>query len=415
MKKLLFIEANTTGTGMIAIQKTKELNLEPVFLTSNPQLYTDLAKQDCEVIICDTNNVLKIIETIDSNFKEDEIKGITTTSDFYINTVSLLIENYNLYGNPSDVTRISRNKAAVRELLRESSILYQPSYYVIKSLEELTKIKKKIDFPCIVKPVDDSGSNGVLKCDNFETLNGHIQILFSIKTNARNQKKENLILIEEFVEGDEYSVETFSYKGHHQLIGITSKTVSESPYFVEKGHVYPAYDIQSKKVSDAVMEILTLIKWETGPAHIEIKIKDNKVFLVEFNGRLAGGMIPILINHAQGLDLLTEQLKAAVGIEPNLKSSINKFAGIHFLTADKSGTITCVIGLDSIKNISNIKEIKCTVKPGEKVKQTTNATGRFGHIIMSNPDYSELMKTFQLIQNKVKFEIKEENTNELFK
>lgn len=406
MKKILFIEANTTGTGMIAIQRAKELNLEPVFLTSDPNRYVDLYNQGCEIIICDTNNLSNLIETIYHHFNVEEIKGITTTSEFYIYTVSVLTERDGFNGNPSKVIKTARNKASVRELLKHSNTLYQPMYFVIKSLANLMEIREEIQFPCIVKPVDDSGSNGVLKCNDFETMIIHVEELLSIKKNVRNQKKTRIVLIEEFVKGDEYSVETFSYKGSHHLIGITKKSVANAPFFVESGHVYPAPDIESEAIYEGTMEILNLVGWETGPAHIEIKMKDNKLFLVEFNGRLAGGMIPVLINYANGLDLVKEQVKAAAGIEPNLKSSLKQFAGIRFLMSNESGEVSGITGMDGIV-IPEVKEIKCKVGIGDKVEKATNAYSRFGHIIAASSEHEKLTEVLNNVRNQIKIELKE--------
>lgn len=406
MGKLLFIEANTTGTGMIAIQKAKEVNLEPVFLTNNPDRYTDLKNQGCEIILCNTNNISNIKATIDNYFKINEVEGITTTSEFYIYTVSILNEIYNLNGNPSNVIKRVRNKATVRDQLKYSKILYQPKYFVIESIQSLIEIKDNLPFPCIAKPVDDSGSNGVLKCNNFDKLKQHVQELLSVKKNVRDQERVSLVLIEEWVKGQEYSIETFSYKGSHQIIGITMKIMDKGPFFVETGHVFPAFDIDSNSstVRDSVQEILNLLDWDTGPAHIEIKIKDNKLFLVEFNGRLAGGMIPILIEHATGLDLVKEQVKAAADIQPCLDNSLQQCAGIRFLISNQSGVVAKITGMNCTVT-PEIKEMKCKVDIGEKVEKTTNAYGRLGHIIAVSSDNEKLMKILNDSMNQIKIEM----------
>lgn len=408
MGKLLFIEANTTGTGMISIEKAKELDLQPVFLTNNPERYVDLHKQGCEIMTCDTNNISKLIATIDHHFKLEEIKGITTTSEFYIHTVSVLTEKYNLNGNHSYVMGNVRNKASVRELLKHSNVLYQPTYFIIESVESLMGIKDEILFPCIVKPVDDSGSNGVLQCNDFETLKTQAKELLSIEINVRNQERTGQVLIEELVEGQEYSVETFSYKGSHQVIGITRKLVEGAPFFVENGHVFPAPDIErdSKFIQNGVMEILNTLNWEEGPAHIEFKIKDDKIFLVEFNGRLAGGMIPVLISYATGLDLVKEQVKAAAGIEPGFHHSLKQYAGIRFLMSNQAGEVAGITGMDCTA-IPEIKEIKYTVDIGGNVEKATNAYGRFGHIIAVSSDHEKLTKKLNNVMNQIKIEVKE--------
>ena len=84
MKKLLFIESNTTGTGMLALEKTVELGLRPVFITNNSSRYEQLTLIDCEVVIAETNDLEGLKHTILNHFAIEEIAGITTTSEFYI-------------------------------------------------------------------------------------------------------------------------------------------------------------------------------------------------------------------------------------------------------------------------------------------------------------------------------------------
>lgn len=408
MKKLLFIEANTTGTGMIAIRKAKKFNLHPVFITNNPDRYTELHQQNCKVIICNTNDITHIKAAIDNHLKIEEIEGITTTSEFYIHIVSILIEMYDLHGNPSEVTRNVRNKAIVRDQLKDSNILYQPKYFVIESIQSLMDIKNSLSFPCIVKPVDDSGSNEVLKCCDFVNLKSHVQKILSVKKNVRKQDKIKLALIEEFVEGKEYSIETFSFKGSHQIIGITKKFVTNAPFFVERGHIFPTKDIDqdSDIVRKGVKEILDLLGWQNGPAHIEIKIKENKLFLVEVNGRLAGGMIPVLIKYATGLDLVEEQIKASAGIRPCLDKRFGQFAGIHFLVSDCSGIVTNITGME-ILNKTEIKEVKRKVDIGDRVERAKDAYSRLGHIVATSSDHEKLINILNNSTNQIKIEMKE--------
>lgn len=408
MGKLIFIEANTTGTGMVAIQKAREVNLEPVLLTNNPELYLDVRKLNCDIIVCDTNNISDIKKTIEKLYNIEEIKGITTTSEFYIFTVSILAEIYNLNGNPSDVVKTVRNKAAIRDLLKHMNILYQPKYFVIKSVHNLTEIIDQIPLPCVVKPVDDSGSYGVRKCTDVEEVKSHVKEMLNIDRNVRHQRRIKTVLIEECVDGQEYSIETFSYKSEHQVVGITKKSIGSEPFFVEQGHIFPAPDIDqySEMVNNGVKKILNYLRWENGPAHIEIKIKNNKIFLVEFNGRLAGGMIPILIKHSTGLDLVKEQIKVVVGMKPQLDNKSKQFAGIRFLVSKKSGKVFEITGIDSAQK-PEIIELKCKVNVGDEVSIATNAYERIGHVIAVCSDDKKLKEILSQSIKQVKIELKE--------
>ncbi|MCM3322421.1 ATP-grasp domain-containing protein [Cytobacillus kochii] len=389
MKKLLFIESNTTGTGMLALEKTVELGLRPVFITNNSSRYEQLTLIDCEVVIAETNDLEGLKHTILNHFALEEIAGITTTSEFYIYTVACLNRLFHFSGNSPDTIEIVRNKSTVRQVLRECSEVYQPYFRLVESEQDLELLKGELIYPVIVKPIDDSGSNFVRKCMDYPSLSAYAKEIMRITHNVRGQMKKQGALIEEYIEGQEYSVEVFSVKGKHHLIGVTEKQLKKGDFFIESGHVFPARIGENLKgiIEKGVLLILESLHWKSGPAHLEIKIKDNKVFLVEFNGRLAGGMIPELIKYATGVDLLKEQLKNASGIEPIIEKKKSLTAGIKFLVPSVSGEIK---ELHNVTSHSDIKEIRYSKVPGDYVKKAENAYGRIGYMVVASQTYSEM-------------------------
>ncbi|USG66586.1 ATP-grasp domain-containing protein [Brevibacillus ruminantium] len=391
-KKLLFIESNTTGTGMLALQKTKELGYDPVLFTNDPTRYQGLSDQACEVVVCDTNQPDGLQDSIKSRFSTEEIAGVTTTSEYYIYTVALLAEHFGWDGNPPATMKSCRNKAAVRTLLQGLPELYQPWFFPVDSLQEAEEKKGQLHFPCIVKPVDDSGSNQVVVCRSYEELRQRVKEILAVKQNVRQQPAAQVALVEEYVEGPEYSVEVFSYNGEHSIIGITDKSTGGEPYFIETGHIFPSLSTNELReiVEAGVLALLDKLKWRFGPCHLEIKIVDQKVFLVECNGRLAGGMIPELIRYATGMDVLKEQLKAAVGLSPDLSSRPFQYAGIRFLIPKEAGEIREVTGLEQLKQLPGVKEVVCRAQLGQVVPRVVNAYGRLGYMIAVAADEKEL-------------------------
>lgn len=409
MKKLLFIEANTTGTGMMAIQKAHSLNVFPVFITRDPSIYKGLEEQECELMICDTNHYEEILAAIKDAFHSGEIGGITTTSEFYIHTVARLTSALGLTGNPPEAVAAARNKFAVREKLKQSKTLYQPFYAGVKNEEDLVKKRHEFPTPCIVKPVDDSGSNGVKVCHDFSDLLNHSRRLLKVKLNTRNQPVVNMVLVEEYVEGQEYSVECFSFNGKHTLIGITKKQVGSDPFRVEQGHLFPADDLSSDVhdcLEEGALEILHTLGWFTGPSHIEVKVAEGRLFLVEFNGRLAGGMIPELIRLSKGIDLLEEQIKASLGIHPELHHPSGCYAGIQFIVPGTSGVVTEINPIKD-QHVKGIKKTRLNVQIGDEVEAARNAYGRIGHTIAVGEDAKQVWSVLQETSKQVKIEEKE--------
>lgn len=96
-------------------------------------------------------------------------------------------------------------------------------------------------------------------------------------------------MIEEFVEGTEYSVEYISYKGKHRFLAMTLKYTTGDPNYIETGHVEPA-PIDEKmlsRVKDVVEKALCTLKVQNGASHSEVKIDDEgNIKIIEIGARM---------------------------------------------------------------------------------------------------------------------------------
>lgn len=188
--KIFFIESNTTGSGMQAIEIAKQLNLDPVLFTNNPQRYSGLENTNCHR--CDTNNLEEIKSLIHKDVNSHNIKGITTTSEFYIGVVSELCKHFGFIGNNPIAVDIARNKIKTRKILVENGLL-QPEFYYSDNLCDIESLLVKLGVPCIVKPIDDSGSNDVLYCDNIEGALRHCEKIMKKTYNSRGADRKSVV------------------------------------------------------------------------------------------------------------------------------------------------------------------------------------------------------------------------------
>lgn len=401
MSRLLFIEANTTGTGMIALARAASWGLKPLFYTNNPDRYSGLAETGCQVQVCDTNHLESLRQHIRDTIDPQDIRGITTTSEFYLEQVAALTTEYHLPGNHVEVIRKVRNKGETRRTLAQAGIL-QPEFAVIHDESEVEAAIRKIGLPCVIKPVDDSGSNEVRLCSNLETALQQVSQILGHKVNVRGQATVGAALVEEYVQAPEFSVETISWQGQTEVIGITQKSLAGLPYFVEAGHLFPAQldRGQSNSMIRSVLDALQAVGFRNGAAHTEVKWTAQGCSIIEINGRLAGGMIPELIRLTTGIDLLEQQIFCSYQ-GPTVKGVVYQgTAGIRFLITETAGTVEQISGLDKAARMSNVKEVKVNVLPGDFVSPPQNAYQRLGYVIAHGPAAEETNRVLdQAIQN----------------
>jgi biotin carboxylase len=182
-------------------------------------------------------------------------------------------------------------------------------------------------FPVIVKPIDSGGSRGVTKVDDQTTLTAAID-------RAKAYSPSNQVLVEQFIDGEEYSVEAMSYNGVHHIVAITEKVTTGSPFFVELAHFQPA-DLTPQRtavVKRLTIEALNALDYMEGPSHTEVKFDQSGLcYVIEVGLRLGGDFITSdLVRLSSGYDMVQASVELACGnfVAPSLNKG--NFSGVYF-------------------------------------------------------------------------------------
>jgi cysteine synthase/biotin carboxylase len=379
---LLFVESNTTGSGMIALRTAVRLALEPVLLCKDQARYAGLTETGCLVVECDTDD-LEALETAAKDAAAGRIVcGVTTTSEYYLEQSAGLARRFGLQANPPATVAVCRSKPATRAALSASGLL-QPRYAVVTDIETAADAVAAVGLPVVVKPVGESGSHRVLWCADEETAVAHTAELLAVDRNVRGQKIAPAALIEEFIDGPEYSVELFCDGRKSISLGITQRTHTPLPHFVETSHLFPAQlpAEEGDRVTAVARAALRSVGFRQGPAHVEVKMTARGPVVIEVNGRLAGGMIPELIRLAFGVDLVDQQIRAAGGLPLRLDRDRSRLAGLRFLTAACAGVFSDITGLARARRVPGVAQVTLTVTPGRPVRPPRDAYDRLGFVI----------------------------------
>lgn len=197
-----------------------------------------------------------------------------------------------------DAVTLTRNKFLLREKLRTLNQYYVP-FLLTNDLASANVFMEAQSNGIIVKPVSGAGSLGVFFAKDAEAL--------ALAFNNRSDSNQELLL-EKFIGGDEYSIETLSKSGQHEVLAITQKTTSGSPHFVELGHVQPALLDQSLKsdIEHFCIALLDIVGHKDGPCHSEIKVENGAIFLIETQTRNGGDHIWRMTQITTGADLFKE-------------------------------------------------------------------------------------------------------------
>ncbi len=305
MKKLVIIGANDFQNQLIL--KAKSLGYEThVFAWEDGSIGEKTADYFYPISIKEKEEILKECKKI----KPDGVCSIA--SDLAIITVNYVASKLGLPCNSIESNLQCTNKYVMRQKLRDAGIK-TPKFLKVGEKDKKIDVSE-MHFPLIVKPTDRSGSRGITKIYSLNELDKAVKTAtgFSFEKNA---------IIEEYIEGNEYSCESISFQGKHHFLALTKKYTTGSPNFIETGHMEPS-DIEEEKGKEIVKEIhkaLDALEIKNGASHAEFKLDDEGNFeIIEIGARMGGDCIGSdLVQISTGYDFVKMVIDVSVGKEPD--------------------------------------------------------------------------------------------------
>ena len=257
--------------------------------------------------------------------RKEKVDGIISFSlESALPTVVYVANKLGLVSNSEESIKLTQSKYAQRQALEKAGIPV-PKYYLIESRVDLNKVDCR--FPVIVKPVDSGGSQGVCKVVDKAKLEEAYNYAISFSRTSK-------AIIEEYIDGREFSVEYISHQGKHYILQITDKITSGAPHFVEMQHHQPA-DIPATvwdRIKAIVADALTALKIENSASHTEIKWNSNdELFIIETGARMGGDYISSdLVRLSTGYDFVEGAIKLAIGKFEVPIFPYSMYSGVYF-------------------------------------------------------------------------------------
>ncbi len=377
MKKIMILGSSILQ--LPAIEKAKEMGLEVVAVDMNP-----------EAIGFSVNGVIKeIISTIDTPAileaaKRHKIDGIMTlASDMPMQSVAVVSHEMGLVGINEDTALKATNKAYMRDALKAAGIPI-PMYFRVKGKDAFIEAVDRIrtaGYKCIVKPADNSGSRGVDLLKEDTDLNSAYN--YTVQYSRGGE-----IVVEEYMEGPEVSVETLAVEGNVHVIQITDKLTTGAPYFVEMGHSQPSQlSAETKKrIAEVTIVANKAIGIKNGPSHTEIKVTKDGPKIVELGARLGGDCITThLVPLSTGVNMVECTIRIALGEKPDLEAKWNKGSAIRYLKTG-TGIVKKITGVEEAENIEGVVQVSIVHGVGEQVGEIKSSVDRTGFVITQAED-----------------------------
>ena len=392
-KKMMILGASALQVP--AIKKAKELGYQII-----------LVDYDETAVGFELADVKLVVSTLDQEevyrqallYQPDVV--ITSTSDGPVRTAAYVNERL---GKRSDLSYenacCATIKSKMRDRLRECSVPI-PKYYAAADFEAFSVAVDRFGGRCIVKPADNAGSRGVVLLDASKKGN-EPENFRELKEQTYRYSRENsrggIVMVEEYMQGPEVSVEIMVIEGEPHVLAITDKYITPLPYFVELAHCEPSRlgAETQKQIRETAAQAVRAVGMENAPAHVEIKVTEEGPKIVDLAARLGGDFITSrLVPLSTGIDMVGASVVLATGETPDLTPAKSQGAAIHFIHAreNQSGALNKITVPDALYGAEGIEEIALYKKPGEAVQGTHSSNDRLGHVITVGKTPAEAME-----------------------
>lgn len=407
MATVAIIEPRSSGWWLI--DKAAEMGHHAIVLTANEggrRVPEGHLRHAHRVEIVDTNDDDTVIQLLHRLHTADPIDGVLPGFEHYVPLAARAAALLGVPGLGRQSALRMRQKNLMRDALSSAGI-DQPMYAVVATEEELAGAIADIGLPCVVKPVDQSGSLNVRRVATLDEA----RVAFRRARNARDPELARhslpLALIEELVVGSEYSVEGFVKDGRAHTLTVTTKLLAADSPFVEMGHIVPA-DLcppDDERVQEYVARVAQALGLSLGPFHAELRLSARGPLLMEIAARLGGDRIPYLLLLSRGIDLYDITLRCHLGLPVPMPQAggTTRCAGVRYFLRSQLDRYTDVAIADSLRRDPRIKEFTTLIRPGSEIPPAESSRARLGYAVVTDRSFDDVFALLEEVDRSTAF------------
>ncbi|MBB5958143.1 biotin carboxylase [Saccharothrix tamanrassetensis] len=308
--------------------------------------------------------------------RREEIAGVLCWDEARIHAAAFVAQAVGARnGDPEVVWRL-RDKGRTRAALDVAGVA-QPRSIPVKTVDDAVAAAEVVGYPAILKPRGLGASLGVVKVADEAQLRAN----FGFTQKAEGPEPvvfdtDQPILVEEFVSGEEISVDSVVRDGEVTPLFIGRKVVGYPPYAEEVGHFVDAADplLADPALLKALQRTHEALGFTDGITHSEFMLTASGPKVIEVNGRLGGDMIPFLGSLATGIDPGLAAAAAATGRPADLTPTRGQVAGIRFFYVAEEDTTIGSLGFAENALPEGIERVVVVAKPGAVVSPPPKGT-----------------------------------------
>lgn len=400
------------SSGALYAQELIKRDIFPIAVLSQFPIYEQFAssfrQDDFDKIFILRNDTNTLINEIKNYVVDKKIILCLAGSEPGVLLADILANEFcPLKSNDINLTQARRNKFLMAERLDQLQIKTPLTTQVSSSDEAVSWAKENGFLPAgvVVKPINSAGTDGVKVCFNDEDIKVAIKDILGKKNKLNIMNNE--VIVQEFLSGEEYVVDSVSYKKNHIITNICKykKTSANGSSFVyDYLDFLSAHGTEQSELVNYCFAVLDGLGIENGPAHSEIMLTSKGPRLIETGARLHGGIAIHATRLATGnsqLDITLDYLlKGQLSIsDKSIGYNIKNHVRIVFLISRESGRVEKVTtNLEAIKHLSSFVFMNTQLQQGAIVTKTIDLFTSTGLLLLSHANAEQVEQDYQHIR-----------------
>ena len=401
MPRLLLLIPSTSYRVSDFVSSAHRLGIDVTVGSNEAQVLESISNGG--TISIDFKETKLAISTIEKFNKKYPVNAIVAVDDMTGIIAAKASKRLGLLHNSPETIRLTGNKLLLRQKLYQND-LPSPTFQKIKLHDNPRALSSKLNYPCVLKPLNLSASQGVIRANNTQEFIVAFKKIKKILLNLKMKYETKIlpeILIEEYIEGEEVALEGVMINGKLTTLGIFDKPDPlEGPYFEETIYVTPSRKSEETQylIKNMAEQAANAIGLKEGPVHIELRIppkkestNDKGPCVIEIAARSIGGLCSRSLEFVDGLTLEDIILNHALG-KPILPEREKLSSGVMMIPIPKAGVLERVDGILEAQATKGVKDLTITIPIGSNVLPLPEGNKYLGFIFAKD-------KTPQLVEH----------------
>lgn len=298
-----------------------------------------------------------------------DVEGVVNCSESCLRTQAALVERHGVPGIDSATAAVCRDKQLMMRRFEQHGVPIGRRR-VVSKVADIPEAVRDVGTPGVLKPSTGVASLFTVRFDSEDELDrwfGQFDAAASGHHSAAIREMDGRWLVEEYLDGPGFSVESLTLNGETTHVAVCQKGEMSQPFFLETGHTCPApvapeLRAEMQEVAGRAIRALGIAD---GITHAEMKLTSRGIRVLEVGARMGGGSIRQVVKLATGVDLLELTLELARGRKPDIAPLTDRAAASRSWFPERPCVVTDISGADALLDLPGIVAVNRWTRDGD--------------------------------------------------